>query len=244
VNVPRYGYAVWWRYGRLYPDDLRFVADDSDHFVFVEEAVSVTPEGLLSPDGQPISAGIVGGKRPWRFRSSGIQVHKFIEVVNQFEALDHDNITNEQRQRRRGQLVEMFGDTTLPLFDLYADETSEDLLFLRGTLTPGSWYWIGVRERTREDDRLPVFVGATELVPSLYQPGSLEFIDRIPPYLEYRLRDIFSLAHISDVGFEEDGGEAAPPPDKPRDEPEDAGGLTLATNAGFGQRLSSQEFEA
>ena len=130
------------------------------------------------------------------------------------------------------------------MFDLYADETSEELLFLRGSLTPGSWYWIGVRERMERDDRLPVFVGAVELAPGPYQPGSLEFIDRIPPYLEYRLRDIFSLAHISDVGFEEAGGEAAPPPDKPRDEPEGADWFTRTTKADFSQGLSSQEFEA
>jgi len=232
--VPRYGYGYWPWSRWIHPDELRFVAHGSDHFVFVEEAVSVAPDGLLRPDGEPISPKLVFGKRPWRFRSSGIQTRKFLDVVDQFDLLDHDKITDEQRRRRRGQLVEAFGGTPLPLFDLYADETSEDLLFLRGSLTLGSWYWIGVRERTLDDDRLPVFVGAAELPPGPYQPGSLEFIDRIPPYLEYRLRDIFSLAHISDAGFEEAGGESAPPPDKPRGEPEDTDWFTRATKTDFG----------
>lgn len=226
-----------------YPWYFHKLSEDGDYFVFVEESISVTFEGLLRPDGEPISRETALGKRPWRFRSSGIQVRKFLDVIDRIEPLDHDNVTADQRRRRRTQLIEQLGDEPLPLFDLYADEENEILPFLRGSIAAGGWYWIGVRRRVAEDDRLPVFVGATELPPGPYMPGALEFLEAVPPYLEYRLRDIFSLVHVSDFGSDEAGGEAAPPPYKPHDEPEGAASLR-PWKSDFDQGLSMQEFEA
>ena len=243
MRLPRYGLGLhgppW-----PYPDDIWSLAQDSDYFVFMEEAISVAVEGLLRPDGEPISRETALGKRPWRFRSSGIQVWKFLEVIDRIEPLDHDNVTDDQRRRRRTQLIEQLGVEPLPLFDLYADEEDESLPFLRGSLIPGAWYWIGVRRRITEDGRLPVFVGAAELAPGPYLPGALEFLEAVPPYLEYRLRDIFSLVHVSDFGSEEAGGEAAPPPDTPHDGSDGAERSFRPWKSDFDQGLTSQGFEA
>ncbi len=69
--------------------------------------------------------------------------------------------------------------------------------------------------RTR-DGRLPVFIGSPEAGPDDLSPGSLQFLEAVPPYFEYRLRDIFSLVHVSDLGDEgvpggADGGGDEPP---------------------------------
>jgi hypothetical protein len=161
------------------------------------------------------------GERPWRFRSSGIAMSEFLSAAPKVEPLDPEVVRTSERRSRKSQLLKSFEGSRFPLIDIFIKEEDHELPFLRSALTPGSWYWIGVRKRRAPDDRLPVFLGAPEFGADPLSPRALQFLEAVPPFFEYRLRDIFSLAHILDAGEEEGfGGEGAPPPDKPDDSDE------------------------
>lgn len=215
-------YYPWW------PLELRqHIADHvggSEYYVFVEDAGPANPEGLMGPDEKPIDKNIFVEElshRSWRIRASGIDAAKFRESTETFEVLDHDNVTNDERKRRKDQLNEVFGEQPLPIFDLYLGSRDADYQYLRDILVPGAWYLVVVRKRSPGEVALPIFVGAPELPRGLYMPGALEFLDAVPLPIEYRLRDIFSMVHISDAEFgEETGGEGEPLPPEPDVGPE------------------------
>lgn len=212
----RYHYP-WW------PWELhKHIADrvgGSEYYVFVEEAGPANPEGLMGPDENPIDKNVFVEElshRSWRIRASGIDAAKFRQSADTFEELDHDNVTDGERRRRRDQLNEVFGEQPLPIFDLYLGPKDADYQYLRDILVPGAWYWVVVRQWSPGEFALPIFVGAPELPGGLYMPGALELVDAVPLPIEYRLRDIFSLVHISDAEFgEETGGEGEPLPPEP-----------------------------
>jgi hypothetical protein len=191
---------------------------DEGYFIFVEEAALVAAEDLLAPDGLAIASDVILGERLWRFRASGVASGQFLDVMGGFEPLDHDTVTDDQRVQRRNQLVEAFGRRPLPLFDLYVMNGHDELPFLQAMLVPGTWYFITVDRRADADERLAIFVGAPDLDPGPYAPGSLDLLEAVPPFIEYRLRDVFSLVHVPDAGMERTGG-ATPPhsPDDPMD---------------------------
>lgn len=193
-------------------------------YVFVEESGAVNPEGLMGPDEKAIAGDVFNdalSARSWRIRASGIDAEKFHESLPFFEALDHDNVTDGQRSQRRDNLNEAFGEQPLPIFDLYLGRDDTNYQFLRDIVAPGGWYWIVIRKRSEGDAGLPIFVGAPELPAGPYLPGTLEFLEIVPLAIEYRLRDIFSLVHISDAEFgEEAGGEGEPAPPEPDVGPE------------------------
>lgn len=194
-------------------------ADGSEYYVFVEEAGPANPEGLMGPDEKPIDKNVFIenlSDRSWRVRASGIEAAKFRQSADTFEELDHDNVTDGERRRRRDQLNEVFGEQPLPIFDLYMGSKDADYHYLRDILVPGAWYWMVVRTRSPGEFALPIFVGAPELPGGPYMPGTLELVEAAPLSIEYRLRDIFSLIHISDAELEEGtGGEGEPPSPEP-----------------------------
>jgi hypothetical protein len=206
----------WWDWRREGGEPLT----RGDYFIFVEEGSAVKPKGLLGPADTPIRIADMG-ERPWRFRSSGIAMSEFLSAAPKVEPLDPEVVRTSERRSRKSQLLKSFEGSRVPLIDIFIKEEDHELPFLRSALTPGSWYWIGVRKRRAPDDRLPVFLGAPEFGADPLSPRALQFLEAVPPFFEYRLRDIFSLAHILDAGEEEGfGGEGAPPPDKPDDSDE------------------------
>lgn len=217
----RYRYRSWsWIYHEYVAD----LVGGSEYYVFVEEVGPANPEGMMRPDEKPFDENIMVEElsdRSWRIRASGIDAAKFRESAGAFEELDHDNVTDGERRRRKDQLNEVFGEQPLPIFDLYLGPKDADYQYLRGILVPGAWYWVVVRKWSPEEDALPIFVGAPELPDSPYMPGALGYVDAVPLPFEYRLRDIFSLVHISDAEFgEETGGEGEPLPPDPDVGPE------------------------
>lgn len=188
---------------------------DGDFFAFVEETDTVSAEGAVGPDGEPIDLVAMVGPLPKRFRMNGVGVLDFFDIMENFETLDPDpaKILPTQRKRRRDDLQEHLAQVQLPTLDLYTPPEHHDLPMINATLTPGSWHLLGVRRRRFLDHRLPVFVGDEELPPSPYRPGSLEVLASIPPDLLFRLRAIFSLAHVGDAEIGPAGiGERGPPP--------------------------------
>lgn len=241
MSSPRYGYDHWeWTRRREIPK----ISEADYYFIYIEEAAPVSMNSLIRPDGKPLEKESLSGENLWRFRASGLETHRFLQVMERFEPLDHDSITDNQRSRRRALLVDAFGNMPLPLLDLYVSRNDENLPFLRAALTPASWYWIAVVQRVEDDPRLPIFVGAPELAAGPYLPGSLELIDSVPPYIEYRLRDIFSLAHVPDAGFEAIGGEPSPTPDKPHDENHEVKITVRHWKSRFGEGTPPHEMDA
>lgn len=208
----------WW--DRRWESGLPFTR--GDYFIFVEEESSVRSEGLLGPADTLVRTENLGDQ-PWRFRCCGIAVGKFVRATTLVKPLDPEHISTADRHSRKVQLLDAFEGARLPLIDILISREDPELAFLRAALIPGSWYWVGIRKRGNPDDRLPVFLGAPEFGADPLSPRALQFLEAVPPYFEYRLRDVFSLAHVLDTGEGEDfGGEGAPPPDTPGpdDEPE------------------------
>lgn len=202
--------SLWW----VYPDFLAEKIGGETFFIFVEESGPVAPEGLTGPDDRPFDADVhfeAVSMRSWRIRASGIDAKKFLVSAAEFEELDHDDVSGDQRLRRRDQLNALYGEQPLPIFDLYFGDKDKNYQFLRAIVVPGAWYWIVVRRRSIGDPGLPIFIGAPELAAGAFMPGTLEFLEAVPLLIEYRLRDIFSLIHVPDAAFgEESGGEGEP----------------------------------
>ncbi|MBF0851645.1 hypothetical protein HKD27_12070 [Gluconobacter sp. R75690] len=192
------------------------------YFVFIEEIGPINPEGIMRPDERPFGDNILNETlrdRSWRIRASGIKTQDFYENMSEFEVLDHDNVTDDQRRRRKNHLNELFGVTTLPIVDIYLGSEDAFLQYSRDNINPGAWYFVGVGQPS--DIGIPVFIGAAELPSDLYIDGSLLLFMDIIPGVESRLRDIFSLVHIPDADFGEDtGGSTEPLPPEPGVGPE------------------------
>lgn len=202
----------WWNQGEAEKPNGNF-------FVFVEEAALVPAKGLIGPAGTPVQLSDPT-ERLWRFRTSGIAVHEFLTASEAITPVDHLAIDQAARATRRSELQSGLGDVTLPVIDILIDEDHESLHFARAIFTPGAWYWIGVRPRLNLKDRWEVHIDTPikSIIPG--EAASLLFIEAVPPYFEYRLRDIFSLAHIGDADDDGTGLGGAGPGDKPPDEPD------------------------
>ncbi len=213
--------SFWWGY----PEFVAEHVEGEAFFVFVEESGPVAPEGLVGPDDRPFDTEVhfeAVSMRSWRIRASGIDAVKFLVSSADFEELDHDDVSGDQRLRRRDQLNVSYSEQPLPIFDLYVGEKDRDYQFLRLIIVPGAWCLIVVRKRSEGDAGLPIFIGAPELAVGVFMPGTLEFLEAVPLSIEYRLRDIFSLIHVSDAEFgEETSGEGEPLPMDPSDGRED-----------------------
>ena len=142
-------------------------------------------------------------------------------------ALESDEITAPQRARRRDTLTELFGEVPIPVIDLYLSQHNPHLRLMRRALQPATWHLLRVRESDPAQTEMPVFVGEPEPGrPGVeLAGGALADMFPIQPWIEDRLRDIFSLRHLPDADLtgEDDGGLApAQPPDRPPPGPDPA----------------------
>lgn len=188
-------------------------------YVFVEETVSKELSGVLDdPTGKAIdeTKHEVLAERPIRIRTSGVLIADFHDIEGRFEELDPENILDEQRIRRRADLLEHLADIPLPILDLYMRPGHPDLRTVQTMLTHGSWHIIGISSKPLLNDECPVLIGAPEIEEDPYLFSFLAYLGAVPANVEVRLRDIFSLAHIADANFEAEGGDIEDlPPDDP-----------------------------
>lgn len=159
---------------------------------------------------------------PDRCRMSGIRTSEFLRAEPQFEVLDPETVTLEQRARRKGMLVEMFGWRPIPVIDLFSTRNHPQLPEageLLELLLEGNWKLLILRRSGEAERDLPVWLSDPD--PGINEPLSRWWLDAILPVpveIEARLRDIFSLIHIPDAGA--GGGDGTVPitPDPNNDE--------------------------
>src|SRR3546814_12449146 len=95
--------------------------DGRQYFVYVEEGQAIPPrQGDVGPAGDRIDVSSREGRMPrlWPIsvRFSGIEAETFDQVVGEFEPLDLDEVTPEQRHRRRSDIRKFLSDQDLPIF--------------------------------------------------------------------------------------------------------------------------------
>ena len=199
-----------------------FDALEHAYYIFVEEAGALSEGSAIdAPNGDTLKLDVhsVFSSSLFRFRTSGIQVADFHGVENAFEELDPNDITFAQRKRRKKDLQENLANVSLPVLDIYIPSDHADLRTLRTMLVPGSWHILGISGSPLLRTECPVLVGSSQIAEGDQTLFYLAYAGALPPYVEVRLRDIFSLAHIPDARFDEEGREEGGilPPDEPPD---------------------------
>src|SRR3546814_11848254 len=95
--------------------------DGRQYFVYVEEVQAIPPRQVyVGPAGDRIDVSSREGRMPrlWPIsvRFSGIEAETFEQVVGEFEPLDLDEVTPEQRHRSRSELRKFLSHKDLPIF--------------------------------------------------------------------------------------------------------------------------------
>lgn len=175
-------------------------------FAFVEDVVALSNlEAAESPDGKGLTDFIwLVGRDPLRFRLAVVETGDFGKIVNRIDALEHANVDDADRRRRRGQLQETVADLPIPLMDVYAARDSESARWLGAAMRPGSWHYAVVRWNEYVEGFQPIVMGDPELGTDFSGRGTLVYLAQVFPNILLRLQDIFSLIHIPDAGFETD----------------------------------------
>lgn len=217
-----------------FPDLARLDGEVADeirlYFTFVEGWSNFAPppgegEGRpvdLPDDRDDAIADWMKG-REWRCRLSGLRVADFEKVADAIQELDHSNVTDEERNERRGRLNENLDGVSIPVMDMFLEAGIDDKSASAWRDTLHTSRWVTMILLRVEDVPTPA------LVVQLADP---ELLDReplstwvllgllVPPYDALRrLRDIFSLVHVPDAQDRSDDDE---PPVDPGDPPSPA----------------------
>ncbi len=121
-----------------------------------------------------------------------------------------------RRDTRHKQLLGYFEKSPVQLFDIYIDSADEEGRAIRATLLPTSWHLIVLDMDTGQPGARRVFQASVGIAGGEgYEAAQLLSIVPVPPPVELRLRDVFSLNHIGDTDIDLGGGEPGPgrPPD-------------------------------
>jgi hypothetical protein len=189
------------------------------YFIFVEESASLNGTDTDTPEGgkfEPVPPKVQGSSH--RLRASGVDARDFLRRSRDFEDLPQGPIEPRQRATRLDQLGQYFAENPVHRFDIYLQPEDEEARSIRHVLTATSWNLI-ILGAGKAAMRRPVVHASTADWPDTYKLQGLRRILRIPPAVEMRLRDIFSLNHVGDADLGDEGiGETSgpfPPPVKP-----------------------------
>lgn len=211
---------LWcWGYYPYWPRHEPGLPDPHAYFVFVEDAKPLpTVDTLDGPDASdfvPDHPALKGG--PFRFRTSGILAADFWRWLDRFEELTPETADFERRRVRRITLREFFEEVRLPVIDIYVGRHDDELPALRLTLTPGSWHLAYIRYGEEQPHSRPVYATDGAIgEPAGVRRGGLLHLAPVPPPMELRLRDIFSLNHVPDGDVDPEEGDDSAPFDAPR----------------------------
>jgi len=188
-------------------------------YAFVEDAGEVEGEAIYGPDDRQIDRSQLGGEaEQYRVRLGAIRRSVFRSRMAGIRKLDHTAITEAQRVARLHELQDFFRETRLPILDLYLKTGDLPDIDRPRVFAPSGWLEVCVGSRTESEAPL-VYVGAPEFRRGGYYPGVLKRLQAVDELHWGRLRDIFSLAHISDRPFGEAEGRPEPGPDLGGDRP-------------------------
>ena len=185
-------------------------------FALVESVTSLTrTRRLFGPEGNPIRhEWPYGCSRAHEVRLCGFNADRFIEEMDGFEDLLGATPTPAQRNQRRRDLQERFGNDETPCLQFLLPDWGPRSPVPRRYLRAGQWFAL---ELSPDSDGL---TGPEVHLDQALSPDTegvrmrLSLIDLPPPFIVERLRDIFSLAHVLDAEFTEDengAGTVRPP---------------------------------
>lgn len=176
------------------------------YFAYLEAGEELGEGPLFGPSGELRAEPPLMEALDRRLRFSCVDARIFRRREGGFERLAQ-RPSRLQRRRRRRQLLEAFGEAELPIVDILFregrfGETNFDALL-------ATWWVIGLDFSEPPTDGVFCLAGdpwgETEDL-----TARLAWFRRVRPAMESRLRDVFSLAHVPDVGEEEDGPEGEP----------------------------------
>lgn len=206
-------------------------------FAFLESVDPVRSEGPLEgPAGALHTRPAGGGGDDWvALRFSAIDAQAFDERTREFDDLDPGRAAElPQRSRRRQQLQGLFESVRLPA--IHMDSRRQMWGEAWDMLVPGRWFVLAATPIPRLDAEPYILVADSEAGDD-DAPWSLLALLSADERLVRRLRNVFSLAHIGDLGEggDDDGGTEPLTP-----APE--GGLDLVIEADDAER--SEDLEA
>lgn len=189
-------------FGRSLPRD--------SYYGFLEARdTSVTPPEPIARDGWPVG---FRWSRPTAtlLAFSAVPASKFIELSTGFRP-PPVRPSAVWRTDRRDQLLELFAKLTVHRVEIYTPENAPQEL---GTaFRPGGWFKLGLSEVTNLVDPAAGWLSRAD--EDAGRAISLARFRRLSPPLRDRLRRVFSLDHIGDLGSDAPGGgEPTPTPPK------------------------------
>lgn len=176
------------------------------YFAYLEAEEGLGEGPLFGPSGE-LRAGLpLMEALDRRLRFSCVDARIFRRREGGFERLG-SRPSSHQRRRRQRDLLEAFGEAELPIVDILFREgrfgaANFDALLSR-------WWVIGLDLSETPTDGVLCLVG-DPWGEAEDRTARLVRFRRVRPAMESRLRDVFSLAHVPDVGEEEDGPEGEP----------------------------------
>lgn len=200
-------------------------------YAFLEGGEAVDLAALTGPSGFPFSAP-ASLQVERRFRFSTIAAGSFDALEAGVPPLG-PNPDRRAREQRRRALQEVFGAIPMPVFDVFAPPGHALIPDLESS--PSGWFQMVVQPGPAQEDELFALMGDPD-------DGGEDIVCRVMSifpanHARPRLRDVFSLAHIGDLGDDEDGGEPEPTP-----EPPPGGGSVLVVGQ-QGVRWTTQDIE-
>ncbi|WP_018062467.1 hypothetical protein [Caulobacter sp. UNC279MFTsu5.1] len=173
------------------------------------------PSGALVPPRSPVRQ----DENAIRLRFSVVDWHDFAAMRARIAPIPLIGAGREQREARRAALNEMFARIDLSGVDLFISPSEPWSGALLEAMRLGGWYLLGLKRRPAGGDP-PALLGNADLGGG-DQALWLSVLARPDPESLARLTDIFSLAHVADLGREEDPDgdpEPTPLPPSPLDE--------------------------
>ena len=208
--------SLWGTYGWLSPHFANAPGDLKAFFVFIEDASELeNAQSVEAPDASTFAPDhFVFKNKPFRFRTSGVEVTDFLKREEAFDSLVRGQISADQRNLRLEQLREFFDSVAVPVIDIYASERDEEFRAMRMALLPGTWHIAVISYGSEQTVPYPVFSsrGAARIEDG-FDGGALVELAAVPPPVEVRLRDIFSLNHVGDSDLNPDEGSDRAPMD-------------------------------
>lgn len=217
-RLPRHPRAQlpWWSGsdGILYFEnpELPPAQGERHYFAYIEEIEAISPRHTyVGPADDPMELSLFRQfePRPWpiNIRFSGIEAETFSALMDQFEPLDPNDATLEQRRQRRHDIVRLLSHVDLPIFQAIIPANDSIWLRLREYWREGHWCRLNMLPRQQAEGPRYLFMAVPEHGEQTSQPLQLTSIASIDEYHLRRLEDIFSLVHLPDADFR---GEATP----------------------------------
>lgn len=172
---------------------------------YLESVDAISGDTLFGPSGDPLARTEPLIELDRRLRFSCVDAEKFVDAQGRIELIGN-RPTRAQRMRRKADLLREFGEASLPVVDVYFRTGRHRSRLFRTRLS--RWFRLAVDEGAAPTDDVVVVVGdpAGDGEDTI---ARLELLT-IAGWAEERLRNVFSLAHVADVGRDDDP-EGEPP---------------------------------